>query len=65
MATKRMNVPSVLVDCQDCPEVMELTTRTFDLAVEMDDSPGATEFRCDDCRDTDEDKPGDAQTNDQ
>lgn len=45
--TKRMRVPSVLVDCRDCDAVIEVDARTFDLAVER--GPGT--FLCDDCRD--------------
>lgn len=44
---KRKRVPSVIVDCRDCDEPFEITSRTFDLAHEVDPDPS---FRCDECR---------------
>jgi len=50
--TKQKLVPSVLVDCRDCSEVIEVDVRTFDLAIDV----GPGEFLCDGCRsDCDED----------
>lgn len=46
MSSKRMRVPSVLVDCRDCDATIEIDARSFDLAIEV--GPGW--FLCDDCK---------------
>lgn len=51
--TKRMRIPSVLVDCRDCSRTFEIDARTFDLAIER----GSGSFLCGDCDvDTDTDR---------
>jgi len=43
--TKQKRVSSVLVDCRDCGDGIEVTVRTFDLAIDV--GPGW--FLCNDC----------------
>lgn len=45
-STKRMRVPSVLVDCCECSATFEVDARSFDLAVKVGDG----RFRCDECK---------------
>jgi len=44
--TKRKRIPSVLVNCRDCGDEIEVDSRTFDLAIEV--GPGW--FLCNECR---------------
>lgn len=48
---KQKTVPSVLVDCQGCGTLIEVDSRTFDLAHQL---PGDGGFRCEACRGTDD-----------